>query len=48
MRFRYGTFCPLESHSSNVHAQPSSGARCLICGGVADAQADLILRWLPM
>ena len=28
----YGTFRPPKSHSSNAHAQPSSGARCLIFG----------------
>ena len=28
----YGIFHPPQTHSSNVHAQPSSGARCLIFG----------------
>ena len=28
----YGTFLPPWTHSSNAHAQPSSGARCLIFG----------------
>ena len=28
----YGTFRPPQTHSSNAHAQPSSGARCLIFG----------------
>ena len=28
----YGTFCPPYTHSSNTHAQPSSGARCLMFG----------------
>ena len=28
----YGTFRPPETHSSNAHAQPSSGARSLIFG----------------
>ena len=28
----YGTFRPQYTHSSNAHAQPSSGARCLIFG----------------
>ena len=28
----YGTFRPLQIHSSNPHVQPSSGARCLIFG----------------
>ena len=28
----HGTFRPPSAHSSNAHAQPSSGARCLIFG----------------
>ena len=28
----YGTFRPPQTHSSNAHAQPPSGARCLIFG----------------
>ena len=28
----YGTFCLPQTHSSNRHAQPSSGARCLVFG----------------
>ena len=28
----FGTFCPPLTHSSNTHAQPSSGARCLNFG----------------
>ena len=28
----YGTFHPLYTHSSNMHAQPSSGDKCLIFG----------------
>ena len=28
----YGTFGPPYIHSSNAHAQPSSGSRCLIFG----------------
>ena len=28
----YGPFRPPHNHSSNAHAQPSSGARCLIFG----------------
>ena len=32
MWWDYGTFHPPQTHSSNVHAHPSSGARCLIFG----------------
>ena len=32
MSWDNGTFRPPKSHSSNVHAQPTSGARCLIFG----------------
>ena len=32
MSWDYGTFCPPQTHSTNAHAQPSSGARCLIFG----------------
>ena len=28
----YGTFRPLQAHSSNMHTQPPSAARCLIFG----------------
>ena len=30
----YGTFHPPQTHSSNAHAQPSSGAKCLIFGQI--------------
>ena len=30
----YGTFHPPQTHSSNTHVQPSSGARCLIFGRI--------------
>ena len=33
MSWDSGTFCPLLTHSSNVHAQSSSGARCLFLVG---------------
>ena len=32
MSWDYGTFHPPYTHSSNAHAQPSSGARCLNFG----------------